>query len=126
MPLSFHIVKGSTAGWEVRAAEPQRTTSTHRTQAEAVRAARRLAIKCGGAEVVVHRADGRVRARGLVSAAALYAAPVAGPVETEELVTQRRRQRWAAVVPGAIDIEQTVFPTAEEARAAVLHASGKQ
>lgn len=43
----------------------------HRTQADAIAAARRLALKSGGADVVVHGADGRIRERDTVGAATL-------------------------------------------------------
>lgn len=71
MSSGFHIVKRPADGWEVRSSGTQRATSIHRTQADAVAAARRLALKSGGAEVVVHRADGRIRDVDTVGAAAL-------------------------------------------------------
>lgn len=180
MRHGFHIVKGKAEGWEVRAAEAQRATSTHRTQADAVAAARRLAMKTGGAEVVVHRADGRIRDRDTVGAAALDDLKRDGPAggraparaprsegprttlrvpaqlaesadqlareleisrndallrlatrgahlyEMEQLIASRRHERWAAVVPGVVDIALTDFPDPQEARDAVLRISDDQ
>ncbi|MDX9786850.1 MAG: DUF2188 domain-containing protein [Desulfobacterales bacterium] len=46
--------------WAVRGAGNQRVTSTHRTQSDAITAARQTAIK-QQSEVVIHRPDGRIR-----------------------------------------------------------------
>lgn len=176
-------------------------TSVHRTQQEAVAAGRRLALKSGGAEVVVHRADGRVRDRDTVGAAkidALKAGVLKGQpsraskrrtsrpstrskpprssdaaraasraprsqgsrttvrvppslaeiadrlakdlevsrndallrlatrgarlYEQEQRISERRERRWAAVIPGIVDIDQAELPSVEEARDAVLAA----
>lgn len=48
--------------WAVRGAGNQRVTSTHDTQAEAIEAAREIAIN-QQSEVVIHRPDGRIRDR---------------------------------------------------------------
>lgn len=179
----------------------ERDTSVHRTQSEAVAAGRRLALKSGGAEIVVHRADGRVRDRDTVGAAKIDALKAGGlkrepskasmrtasrpstvnkpqrsadavraasraprsqgsrttlrvPTslleiadrlaedlevsrndallrlatqgarlyEQELRISERRERRWAAVIPGIVDIDQAAFPSAEEARDAVLAA----
>ena len=177
MPGGFHIVKRASDGWEVRSSGVQRAESVHRTQADAVAAARRLALKSGGAEVVVHRADGRIRGVDTVGAAALdelkrsgkatprsstRAPRVEGPrttlrlpaaladvanrlareldisrndallrlatrgarlYELEQGIAARRQQRWAAVVPGVVDIDRAEFPTVDEARDAVFAVS---
>ena len=148
--------------------------SVHRTQAEAVAAARRLALRSGGAEVVVHRADGRIRDVDTVGAATLDElkqsgrgvaqpqprAPRSGGQRTtlrlpltlaeaadrlarelgisrndallrlatrgaqlyelEQSVASRREARWAAVVPGMLDVEAAEFPSPDEAREALL------
>lgn len=46
--------------WAVRGAGNSRVTSTHSTQSEAAAAARRIAEN-QRSEVVIHRADGRIR-----------------------------------------------------------------
>lgn len=66
----FHIAKRS-SGWAVQRSSADRASSVHPTQAEAVAAGRRLALKSGGAEIVVHAADGRIRDRVAVGAATL-------------------------------------------------------
>lgn len=48
--------------WAVRGAGNSRDTSQHRTQAEAVRAAREIAIN-QKSEVLIHGTKGRIRAR---------------------------------------------------------------
>lgn len=148
----------------------------HRTQAEAVAAAQRMALKSGGAEVVVHRADGRIRESNTVGAATLDELKRTGGVgrpsgeraprsegprttvrlpdvlaavaerlarelkisrndallrlatrgaqlyELEQSISLRSERRWAAVVPGVVDIDDTDFPSAEEARDAIFAA----
>jgi len=177
MPRGFHIVKRPPEGWEVRSSGAQRATSVHRTQADAVAAARRLALKSGGAEVVVHRADGRIRDIDTVGAATLDELKRSGQVrprpqaraprsqgprttlrlpssladvadrlareldisrndallrlatrgarlyELEQSIAARRQERWAAVVPGVVDIDRAEFPSPEEARDAILDLS---
>jgi hypothetical protein len=169
VPHGFHIHKRTSDGWEVRGSGGQRATSIHRTQADAVAAARRLALKSGGAEVVVHRADGRIRNVDTVGAATLdelkrservrpRAPRSEGPrttlrlpasladvadrlareldisrndallrlatrgarlYELEQSIAARRQERWAAVVPGAVDIDRAELPSPEEAREAI-------
>jgi hypothetical protein len=45
--------------------------------------------------------------------------------ELEERIAVRRAERWAAVVPGVVDLEATDFPSPEEARASVLARDGE-
>jgi hypothetical protein len=177
MARGFHVVKRPSEGWEVQAAGTQGATSVHRTQADAVAAARRRALKSGGAEIVVHRADGRIRDADALGAAALDERKRSGQVkrrpsaraprsegprttlrlppalldvadrlareldvsrndallrlatrgarlyELEQSIAARRQQRWAAVVPGAVDIDAADLPSPEEARDAILTAS---
>ena len=178
MHRGFHVVKRPSEGWEVQAAGTQGATSVHRTQADAVAAARRRALKSGGAEIVVHRADGRIRDADAVGAAALDERKRSGQVkrrrpsaraprsdgprttlrlppalldvadrlaqelgvsrndallrlatrgarlyELEQNIAARRQQRWAAVVPGVVDIDAGDLPSPEEARDAILTAS---
>jgi hypothetical protein len=176
MPSGFHIVR-QPSGWAVRDSGAQRVTSVHRTQAEAVATARRRALKSGGAEVVVHRADGRIRHVDTVGAATLDELKRSGQVtprppvraprsqgprttlrlppslatitdhlareldvsrndallrlatrgarlyEREQSIAARRQERWAAVVPGVVDIDRAELPSPDEARDAVLAAS---
>ncbi len=154
-----------------------RASSVHRTQAEAVAAGRRLALKSGGAEIVVHTADGRIRDRDTVGAATLdelkregraYVSQRPSPraprsegsrttlrlrdalaamaerlaselpsrndallrlatrgarlYEAEHSIAVRRAERWAAVVPGVVDVDHADFPSPGEAQDAILSA----
>jgi len=172
--MVLHITKRSPEGWAVTRSGAERAASVHRTQAEAIAAGRRLALKSGGAELVVHSADGRIRERDTVGATTLDNLKPSGQVtprpparaprsegprttlrlpdtlaavaehmareldisrndallrlatrgarlyEQEDRVAVRRAERWAAVVPGIVDIEYGGFPTPAEARDAVL------
>lgn len=173
--MVVRVAKRSSEGWAVTRSGAERASSVHRTQAEAVAAGRRLALKSGGAEVVVHRADGRVRDRNTVGEAAFndrerggqrqrssaraprsegsrttlrlpdalaavaerlaaelgisrndallrLATRGAQLYEQEQRIAARRAERWAAVVPGVVDIEHADLPSLEEARGAVLAA----
>lgn len=71
MSQALHVSKRTTGGWEVKRAGAARASSVHSTRAEAVAAARRFALKSGGAEVVTHRADGRIASADTVGAATL-------------------------------------------------------
>jgi len=170
MSTEVHISRKADGGWAVQRQGAGRETSVHKTEAEAVAAGRRLALKSGGADVVVHRAGGRVRDRDTVGAAQIDArkpsvtsrAPRSeGPrttlrvpsalahiadrlakeleisrndallrlatrgarlYEQEQRIAELRERRWAAVVPGVVDIDRADFPSPEEARAAVLAA----
>jgi Uncharacterized protein conserved in bacteria (DUF2188) len=156
MPGEVHVVKPVTGGWEVKGA------TVHATQADAIAAARRLALKRGGGEVIVHTADGRVRSRDTIGADAPRAprAPRSeGPRTTLRLpdglaaiadrladeleisrndavlrlatrgarlyeqgldIAARRAERWAAVVPGDVDLD--ALPSPDEAREAAAAA----
>lgn len=203
MAKAVHIRKKADGGWAVKRQGAARATSVHKTQAEAAAAGRRLALKSGGAEVVVHRADGRVRDRDSVGAAQIDAlkeggmkraprgpskrpaarAPTSPPprsgigsgkaattsraprshgprttlrvpeslaevadrlarelevsrndallrlaargarqYQQEQQIAERRERRWAAVVPGIVDIDQADFPSPGEAEEAVIAA----
>lgn len=61
MGKSQHVVPHKD-GWGVRGEGNERVTSVHDTQAEAIEAAREIA-KNQGSELVIHRADGRIRDR---------------------------------------------------------------
>lgn len=56
-----HVVPAS-GGWSVKKAGSARATSTHSTQAEAIKAATRIA-KNQQTELYVHGQDGRIRER---------------------------------------------------------------
>lgn len=172
MAGGVHIVREEAAGWAVKREGAKRASSSHKTRAEALAAGRRLALKSGGAEVVLHGSDGRVRAVDTVGAANLDAlergkrsgsqrrAPRGdGPRTTlrlpqslariadqlakdlevsrndavlrlatrgaqlfaqEQKIRERRERRWAAVVPGIVDIDDAVFPSQAEARKAIF------
>jgi len=172
---AFHIVKASSEGWAVtRSGTDRDPVRVHRTRAEAIAAARRLALKSGGADVVVHGADGRIRERDTVGAATLDELKRSGEVtrrpparaprsegprttlrlpdalaavaerlardldisrndallrlatrgarlyEQEQSIAVRRAERWAAVVPGVVDIDHADFPSPDDARDAIL------
>lgn len=177
MGEAFHITKQS-SGWAVMRPSTDRASSVHRTQAEAVAAGRRLALKSGGAEIVVHTADGRIRDRDTVGAATLdelkregrayvsqrpfpraprsegsrttlrlpdalaavaehlaselnisrndallrLATRGARLYEAERSIAVRRAERWAAVVPGVVDVDHADFPSSGEAQDAILAA----
>lgn len=56
-----HVVPNGD-GWGVRGEGNERLTSRHRTQGEAIDAARDIATR-NRSEVVIHRPDGRIRDR---------------------------------------------------------------
>jgi len=178
MGQAFHITKRPSEGWAVTRSGADRASSVHRTQTDAIAAGRRLALKSGGAEVVVHAADGRIRERVTVGAATLdelkrrarehvgQRPPARAPrsdgprttlrlpdalaavaerlaseldisrndallrlatrgarlYEHEQSIAIRRAQRWAAVVPGVVDIDHADFPSPGEAQDAVVAA----
>lgn len=61
MGKNQHVVPADD-GWGVRGEGNERLTSRHDTQAEAIEAAREIAIN-QQSEVVIHRPDGRIRDR---------------------------------------------------------------
>ncbi|MXZ80300.1 MAG: DUF2188 domain-containing protein [Gammaproteobacteria bacterium] len=56
-----HVVPRA-SGWAVKSAGNRRATSTHRTQRQAINAARRTA-RSQGTEMLVHGRNGRIRER---------------------------------------------------------------
>ncbi|WP_354002309.1 DUF2188 domain-containing protein [Microbacterium foliorum] len=64
---TVHVVRGN-GGWEVRSSRSSRASTVKATQGEAVNRARDIVYKAGGGEVVIHGADGRVRAKDTVAA----------------------------------------------------------
>jgi hypothetical protein len=173
MAFMVEVVK-QRKGWAVVSRPSGRVVSTHATQAEAASAGRRHAFGGGGAEVVIHGADGRVRRRDLVGAAVLDERKRRGRVsdttrprapktdgerttlrvpedlaetvahlaeelgvsrndallrlatrgarqyELERSIAVRADERWAAVVPGALDDDEFDFPSPEQVDAALL------
>src|SRR5215204_2019567 len=61
MAKNQHVVPYA-GEWAVRSEGNERATSVHRTQAEAIEAARRIA-RAQQSELVIHRSDGRIRER---------------------------------------------------------------
>lgn len=176
MAKAVHITKKSREGWTVMREGSQRASSVHSTQAEAVAAGRRLALKSGGAEVVTHGADGRIRSSDSIGAAALDERKRSGQLtprrparaprsdgprttlrlpdalavvadrlaadldisrndallrlatrgarlyEQELAIAARREARWAAIVPGVVDVDLGDFPSPDEARDTILAA----
>lgn len=59
MAKQIHVVPHST-GWATRAEGAARVGGTHRTQSQAIEAAREQAIRERG-EVVIHRPNGKIR-----------------------------------------------------------------
>jgi hypothetical protein len=68
MATALHIVREGD-GWAVKREGAHRASSRHSTKAEATDAARRIALRSGGAEVVTHRRDGRISGRNTYGAA---------------------------------------------------------
>ena len=60
-PKNQHVVPRPN-GWAVKAETNQRATSIHRTQREAIDAARDVAVNVGS-EVIIHGRNGRIRER---------------------------------------------------------------
>jgi len=56
--IGQHVVP-NTGGWSVKRSGATKASSVHRTQAEAIEAAKRLARKQGG-ELYIHGRDGRI------------------------------------------------------------------
>jgi hypothetical protein len=61
MKQNQHVVPRGD-GWAVRRGGADRITSSHQTQAEAIAAAREIAIN-QSTELIIHRPDGRIRDR---------------------------------------------------------------
>jgi len=62
-----HITLRPDGRWQVQAEGATRAASTHATQADAMRSAKRQALNTpGGAEVIVHGRDGRIRSSDVV------------------------------------------------------------
>jgi len=58
---SRHVVRGNGGSWNVKQPGVAGPQSSHRTQGQAEKAAKRDLARHGGGEVVVHGRDGRIR-----------------------------------------------------------------
>jgi hypothetical protein len=56
-----HVVPDPGGGWDFTPPQGRRTSSSHKTQAEAGRRAKEISAKRGGGEIRVHRRDERIR-----------------------------------------------------------------
>lgn len=61
MPANHRHVVPHGDGWAVKAPRSTRASSLHRTQAEAINAARDILANSGGGELVIHDAHGNIR-----------------------------------------------------------------
>lgn len=57
-----HVIQNPSGGWAVRKAGAAKATSTHHTQADAIKAATRIAQN-QKTELYIHGRDGRIRER---------------------------------------------------------------
>ena len=99
---TLHIVPHD-SGWAVKREGNERATSTHKTQKEAIDAARELATE--GDELVIHRPDGAIRdqitytppagSQGASSTAAAVTRP-------SDVMSVGTRVRWSAVFAGVV------------------------
>ncbi len=62
-----HVVPNPDGGWDVKAPGAQRSSGHHDRQADAISRAGATAHNEGGAEVVIHRRDGRIRCSDTVA-----------------------------------------------------------
>lgn len=64
---NYHVVPDKERGWAVRKAGADRASAFATTQSAANTAAKVLASKHGGGEVVIHSRDGRIRDKDTMS-----------------------------------------------------------
>jgi len=62
MGKSQHVAPHPSGGWQVKGSGNSRATIRTTTQADAIKAARNIA-RNQGSELVIHRPDGRIRAK---------------------------------------------------------------
>lgn len=67
MAKAAHVSKKSGGGWKTT--RGGRTTSTHKTQEAAIKAARTGLKKSQGGELIVHGMDGRIRQKNTIAPA---------------------------------------------------------
>lgn len=66
---NYHVVPDKEHGWAIRKAGADRVSGFAATQKTAESAAKKLASKGGGGEVVTHGRDGRIRDKDTMSPA---------------------------------------------------------
>jgi hypothetical protein len=108
---TLHVVPNE-GGWAVKRAGTDRNTSTHTTQRDAIEAANDLAKD--GDVVVIHRADGTIRAR------TTYTDPAStqngsdngsrSKLEPRDVVSVGSRVSWSAILAGVV-VGLTVYMT---------------
>lgn len=116
MSKSVHISKRADGSWAVKRQGAGGDASVHKTQAEAVAAGRRLALKSGGAEVVVHRADGRIRDRDRVGAARIDARTTQGQARTSRAARSEGPRTTLRVPPSLAHIADRLASELEVSR----------
>ena len=62
MRKNQHVTRNPNGTWNVLGANNSKSTKIHKTQADAIRHAREIAIK-QKSEVVIHGVDGKIRAK---------------------------------------------------------------
>ena len=66
-PNQIHVTKGP-GGWGAKRAGAERSSIPRQpTQTAAERAAKDLAVRSGGSEVITHRPDGRIRSSDTIA-----------------------------------------------------------
>lgn len=70
---NYHVIMRE-SGWSVKRAGASRATSVHKTQEEAIAAARRIAGKHRLSELVIHREDGTIASREVIKSEESHAA----------------------------------------------------
>jgi hypothetical protein len=58
----YHVIRRD-SGWSVKRQGASRAASIHKTQQEAIEAAKQITLQNKSAEIVVHRADGTIQSR---------------------------------------------------------------
>ena len=67
MPANQRHVVPHDDGWAVKAPGADRASSIHRTQEEAINAARVILANNGGGELVIHDTQGNIRAKDTIA-----------------------------------------------------------
>lgn len=60
---SYHVIARSNGEWSVKKTGAERASGIFPTKKDAVTNARRLVIKSGGGELIIHEKDGRIKER---------------------------------------------------------------
>ncbi|GAB2613701.1 DUF2188 domain-containing protein [Pseudactinotalea suaedae] len=64
---NYSVFKGEDGDWKAKRDDASRASSSHGTQAEAEKAAKRYSGNSGGGEVSIHGRDGKVRNKDTVA-----------------------------------------------------------